>query len=320
MIDYTIYYKERFRPEELMLAGSWDVLLSAYDQSTRAQAVFDGLQAVQKKRFALPEYGFSNDELPADVQRIERGANDDEATVLSEILTALGDLDSRRLCVDISGFISNYVLVLLRLLYDKGINKFDVVYAEPIRYKQKEETRFSDEVVLDVKQLPGYEGVHDPDTTSDLLVLNVGYDHKLVAEVANQKEHSKKVQVFGLPSLMADMYQENLLRARHAAEALGGQANLPENYRFAPASDPFVTAAVVAEIVRAHRAERGTANVYLAPLSTKAQTLGVGLYFLSECVRENVATSVIYPSYRRHERETSDGVSGLWRFSVELPR
>lgn len=319
MIDYTIYYKERFRPDELVDAGQWDVLLSAYDQSARSQAVFDGFQANSKKRFALPEYGFSAEELPEDVQRLDRGENDDEATVLAEALRSMGDLENRSLCVDISGFISNYVLVLLRLLYDKGIKRFDVVYAEPIRYKAKEETKFSDEVVLNVKQLPGYEGVHEPDTSSDLLVLAVGYDHKLVAEVANQKEHSKKVQVFGLPSLMADMYQENLLRARHAAESLGAEANDPENYRFAPANDPFVTASVVSEIVREHREEHGSANVYLAPLSTKAQALGVGLYFLTECVREGVATSVIYPSYRRHERETSDGVSGLWRFSVELP-
>jgi hypothetical protein len=319
MIDYTIFYKEHFRPDELSGAGSWDVLLSAYDQSSRSQAVFDGLQASQKKRLALPEYGFADAELPADVHHMQRRADDDEATMLSAILTSLGDLRDRRLCVDISGFISNYVLVLLRLLFDQGVKRFDVVYAEPVRYKAKEATKFSDEVVLDVKQLPGYEGVHDPDTTSDLLILAVGYDHKLVAEVANQKEHSKKVQVFGLPSLRADMYQENLLRARHAAESLGAEANDPENYRFAPASDPFVTAEVVADIVRAHRQEHGSANVYLAPLSTKAQALGIGLYYLTECVRETVATSVIYPSYRRHERETSDGVSGLWRFSMDLP-
>jgi hypothetical protein len=114
------------------------------------------------------------------------------------------------------------------------------------------------------------------------------------------------------------MYQENVLRARHAEDAVG-KATDHDRHRFAPAYDPFVTAAVVAEVVREHRKTHGSANVYLAPLSTKAQALGMGLYFLAECAQQAVPTSILYPSFRHHERETSTGVSGAWRYTVELP-
>jgi hypothetical protein len=318
MIDYTIFYKDRFRADELTHAGEWDLLLSAYDETTRCDVMFKNAKAEKKVCWALPEYGFSQAEVPTAVSRIGREADADEMELVASHLRELGDLSNLRLCIDISGFISHYVLVLLRVLYDLGVKRFDVVYAEPVRYTAKEQTKFSDETVLEVRQLAGYEGVHGTNTTRDLLVIAVGYDHRLVSEVASQKEHAKKVQIFGLPSLRPDMYQENLLRARHAAEAVGSDASDPENYRFAPANDPFVLASVVSEIVREHRKDYPSANVYLSPLSTKAHALGMGLYFLTECAASPSPTSVIYPIFRKHERQTSDGVSALWRFKIEL--
>ena len=148
-------------------------------------------------------------------------------------------------------------------------------------------------------------------------MIAVGYDYRLVAEVANYKEHTRKVQLFGLPSLRPDMYQESLLRSSHVSEAMGPEASEPRHFQYSPAYDPFVTAATLSRIVRRHREDHPNSNVYLAPLATKAQALGFGFYFLRECVA--TATSIIYPICGKYERETSEGISGVWEYHIELP-
>jgi hypothetical protein len=146
--------------------------------------------------------------------------------------------------------------------------------------------------------------------------LGAGYDHELIARVAESKEHARKLQIFGLPSLRADMYQENILRAHRASEAIGGGEELsPINY-FAPANDPFVTADVLGEIVRAANAKRTITNLYLSPLATKPQVLGFCLYYLAEW--RSKPGSMLFPFCRRYSRETTKGLSRIWKYSVEL--
>jgi len=317
MTDYTIFFKERLAPGALQeREGAWDVVIGAMDGSERSKASFAAIAAKRKVLVAFSEYGFTSAEVPSEA--VTTAGNVDAIETAAAILDPLGDLTDCKLCLDISGFIPYHVLAFVRLLLERGIVAFDVVYTEPLRYRAKEETKFSDELVLNVRQLAGYEGVHLPDTSHDLLILMVGYDHALVAEVASAKEDARKVQVFGLPSLRPDMYQEGILRARRAAEAVGGAASDPHTFRFAPASDPFVTAGVLQKIVGEHRERHPDSNVYLSPLSTKAHALGVGLFYLTEC--RETPTSVIYPICERYERITSEGVSGHWLYSVELPR
>jgi hypothetical protein len=315
MIDYTIFFKERIPQGALQAQETdWDVVIGAIDGSDRSRLSFEAARAKEKVLIAFPEYGFLPAEIPDGA--VATAAEADAIETAAAVLDPLGDLSGRRLCLDISGFIPHHVLAFLRVLLERGLAAFDVIYTEPLRYRSSEETRFSDEIVLSVKQLAGYEGTHLPDTSHDLLILMVGYDHALVAEVASAKEESKKVQVFGLPSLRPDMYQEGILRARRAAEAVGGAASDPRTFRFAPASDPFVTAAVLQTIVGEHKTRHPNANVYLSPLSTKAQALGVGIFYLTEC--RETATSIIYPICQRYERVTSEGVSGHWLYTVEL--
>jgi hypothetical protein len=316
MIDYTIFFKERLAQDELRARRTeWDVVIGAIDGSDRSRSSFEATAANKKVLVAFSEYGFVPAEIPVDAVGTASGVDAIEAA--AAVLDPLGDLQDCRLCLDISGFISHHVLAFVRLLAERGVTAFDILYTEPLRYRAKEETKFSDERVLNVRQLAGYEGVHLPDTSHDLLVLLVGYDHALVAEVASAKEDSKKIQVFGLPSLRPDMYQEGILRARRAAEAVGGAASDPHTFRFAPASDPFVTAAVLQKILGEHRTRYPTSNVYLAPLSTKAQALGVAIFYLTEC--RDTPTSVLYPVCERYERITSEGVSNHWLYTVELP-
>ncbi|HEY3807669.1 MAG TPA: hypothetical protein VGL61_33940 [Kofleriaceae bacterium] len=313
MNEYLLFYKKRIDVKR-RTRERWDVLISAYNSSERVKRLHALVDAQEKHWILLPEYKYEQNERPPSNAHV--GAGEDEEVVMSAFIDAIGGLAGRRVVVDITGFINSYVIVLLAMLGQRGVTRVDVLYGEPERYLNSERTRFSGEDVLQVRQVFGFEGVHTNDTSKDLLVIAVGYDWKLVSEVAASKEHAKKVQIFGLPSLRPDMYQESLLRSRMVAEALGPEASDPRNFQYAPASDPFVTASVVSAIVRGHRDEYPRANVYLSPLSTKVQALGFALYYLREC--QNTATSIIYPLCGTYSRETSEGLASAWQFVVEL--
>jgi hypothetical protein len=210
-----------------------------------------------------------------------------------------------------------HLLVMLKYLTLNGVKRFDAIYSEPLRYAKKEKTRFSDEVVVEVRQVSGYEGNHSPDTSKDLLVIGAGYDHVLIAHAAEYKESARKIQLLGLPSLRADMYQENVLRAYRAAEQLGSNAADDSDTYFAPANDPFGTANALAEILARASKNQPLTNLYLCPVATKVQVLGFGLYYLTEWVGRN--GSIIFPFCRTYARETSVGLSRVWWYQVELP-
>jgi hypothetical protein len=209
------------------------------------------------------------------------------------------------------------LIFLLRWFADNGVKRFDALYSEPVVYSNREQTRFSDEVVVAVRQISGFEGTHNPDTSNDYLIIGAGYDHQLIAQVAENKEASMKIQIFGLPSLRADMYQENVLRAHRAEEAVGRHTVDESSSYFAPANDPFVTAATLREIVGRISVRKPITNLYLSPLSTKPQVVGFALYHLTE--QRNNATSVIFPFCDAYDQETSTGVARIWKYTVELP-
>jgi hypothetical protein len=117
----------------------------------------------------------------------------------------------------------------------------------------------------------------------------------------------------GFPSLQADFYQENVLNAHRAAEAVS--ATNENHPLFAPANDPFVTAAVLHETVTEQRS-RGAKNIYLCPLASRPQALGFALYYLYEARDEPV--SIIYPFATRYARETTTGIARIWKYRIEL--
>lgn len=135
--------------------------------------------------------------------------------------SAVSDAAGKTVGIDITGFIRPYLIFLVRWLAEQGVRRFDALYSEPVIYSKREQTRFSDETVVEVRQIAGFEGTHNPDTSNDYLIIRAGYDHPLIAAVAENKELSRKIQIFGLPSLRADIYQENVLRAYRAEEAVG---------------------------------------------------------------------------------------------------
>lgn len=316
MPDYSICYRKWWRAEDAWPTDSWDVLISAFNSSDRVQFVFEKAMARQKHWFISPEYRYARTELPAN-GRCFVLPDADEATVVGTYFSdAKLDLTNLRICIDITGFMRPHLLVILKHLVMNGVRRFDALYTEPRDYVNKENTKFSDEVVVDVRQIAGFEGNHIPDTQHDILIIGAGYDHALIQHVAEWKEDARKLQVLGLPSLRADMYQENVLRVQRASEQLGRSGTGTVDTFFAPANDPFVTANVLAEIYDyAGRAGRVT-NMYLCPVSTKVSVLGFGLYYLTEWTGKNA--SIIFPFCRTYTRETSKGMSRIWSYRVEL--
>lgn len=313
MIDYTVYYKSKYRPDENWTANhQWDLLISAFNQSERVQRIFEDANALEKHWWILPDYDYQPDEYPK-IGACFNPSSQHEAEFVQEYFEkAAPDISNIRLCVDITGMMRPHLLFLLKYLWIKKVRKFDVIYTDPVRYEKKHETAFAGEVISEVRQVAGYEGDHVPDTSNDFLVIGAGYDHQLIAHVAESKAKTRKIQMFGLPSLQADMYQENVLRANRARVAVG-------DYRpcFAPANDPFVTASVLAETLKNLEAKKTITNLYLSPLATKPQVLGFGLYYLSE--RQDTAASIIFPISKKYNRETTRGLSKIWRYVVEFP-
>ena len=321
MIDYTIFYKSELPidkdwPEE----ANWDIFISAYNSSDRVNKVYNQVKAATKHWLILPDYKFEDGQIPSKDTFIFSDKNEGEFIRNYFNDANIQEIQNQKICIDITGFIKPYMMFILRWLKHLGVTKVDILYSEPGHYAKKEKTTFSDGPVEEIRQVAGYAGLHRQNTTNensnDLLILGSGYDDELIAQVAEQKSNAKKVQLFGLPSLRPDMYQENILRAHKAAESVGGDIRNDRRSYFAPANDPFVTAAVLRDIFERESSRSPLTNVYLSPLATKPQALGFTLFYLAECIDEPV--SMIYPFCNSHAQETSIGISRIWKYDVEL--
>lgn len=292
----------------------WGVFVSAYNDTERVRAVFDRVEARRKRWWLLPEYAYDEaDGCPPDAFA---SSLNDEADFVDAALASTGlDGGSGRLCIDITGFLPQHILYLLRRLPPLGIPRFDMMYTEPLGYTQRADTIFSLGDVDQVRQVAGFGGPHVTDMSKDVLIVGVGYDHNLIDQVILNKESSHLVQLQCLPSLSADMYNESLLRLDRLL--LPSKVRVDEQLFFATANDPFVTASVLADAVAMiRRARQGITNLYLSPLATKPQALGFGLFYIRECLR--TATSIIYPFSARHSRGSSTGVGRSWLYPIDL--
>lgn len=295
---------------------SWDIFISAFNDSQRVRSVFANFPAKAKRWVVLPEYNYSSAETSTlqDTVILDSGAN--EADVILAIAKAVGtdNLCSSRICVDMTGFMRPHILYLVRYFYDQGVREYDMLYTEPAHYARKENTRFSNEEIESVRQVMGYEGMHEDEMRSDVLVIGVGYDHALVSRVVNDKDGSRLYQLLSLPSLSADMYQESILRLDKTGSIFN--KDMEDRIFFASANDPFVIAAELSEKIQEIRDRGQVTNLYLCPLATKPQALGFSLFYLKELV--DSAASIIFPFAKHYDRETTKGVGRTWLYEVSI--
>ena len=294
---------------------SWDVLISAFNGSERVEFVYQRVEARHKVWIIHEEYAFKEEEMPREEKFECKAVDEVEMLRFWEewLLVRVEAGEAKSICIDATGFMRPQLLFLINLLKKKGVSTFDIIYAEPQYYRNKDNTVFAGSYVEDVKQVIGYEGQSDESGSREVLIIGAGYETNLILEVAEEKDQAKKLVVLGLPSLRPDMYQQNAWRAWRASDAVSRETS---ERHFAPAADIFGTATMISELIEKEKRKGDLNHIYLAPLSTKAQAVGFALCILCEYEDQNV--SIIYPFTREYEKETSVGVARIWRHTIEL--
>lgn len=311
IMDYNYFKKEKFDSmEELIAVEAYDCLISSYVKVDRIK------EASQKIPCKEIWWVCTDSNVPEEIKnnRIFNITDDSDGGITK----ALTEARYYKVCIDITGFIVPQLLLLLRFLQINGFHLIDVIYTEPNQYKNDENTQFSD-IPLEVKQVLGYAGQHISNMKNDLLVIAAGYDHSRIIDVASVKKSAKnKILLFGFPPTSPGMFQENILRVYRAEAAVGSDCfkNMEMNI-FAPANDPFSTAQALKEFMEHPRKESFT-NVYFSPLSSKPQALGIALFYIWEKGWEK-EWSIIYPFCGKYNEDTTQGISKIWRYKVELP-
>lgn len=310
MIDYTYQYKFALQIGDLQ-NENWDLFISAFNTAERVSGVFDQIVSIKKDWLVHSEYGFDPTIIPPSAFQCESQREDE---YIIKYFEGLGPIDyqTSRICVDVTGFMRPHMMYIVNYLKIRGVRKLDIIYTEPGHYSSLDQTKFSSEHVYEVRQVAGYEGFSNNDTANDFLIVGAGYENRLISEVAEEKEKASKAIVLGLPSLQADMYQQNVLRAHAASDSLGDV----KRKVFAPANDPFATATIISQLVAEEEAVEGITNLFLAPLSTKPQALGFSLFFLRECASR--PATIVYPFSRNYSADSSSRIGRIWKYSLEL--
>lgn len=326
-MDYEIFYKKKIEKDEIeqkLSSEKFNLFISAYNESNRIKYVFDNVIAEKKHWLIFPEYNFSQldlielNELNVEIFNFseKKYLNNEDLILVDYVENNIETLNNGKVLIDITGFLRPHLVFLVRLLKIKQVSKISFLYSEPMIYKKKENTVFSDDF-KEIKEISGCLGSHNPETSNDILIVGSGYDFKLISRIANFKAESKKIQVLGFPPLQADMFQENILKAYQAEDEVSSRGfSLDDDIILSPANDPFVTAKLISDFIKKEEKRKKTTNIYLCPLSTKPQTLGFALYFVNECLNKPV--SMIFPYCSKYSSETTEGISRVWIYTVEF--
>ena len=312
-VRYSLFLRESLRDvRELDGYGPWDVFLSAFNAEERINSVFASVPASKKRFFQLPDYRTNGATNAGTILSLQGNT---ESEIVAEIVSMGGVEAGARVCIDATGVVRHYLPALMKGLALHGVHKFHLLYSEPARYGNKEETKFSSSEHIGVRQVFGFEGSHNTDTSRDVLIVGAGYEQSLITAVSDAKNHADKRVIYGFPSMRADMYQESVLSSYVSRESLGEKA--VKSPRFAPAYDPFVTAETLQSIVSEIESRDGRiSNLYLAPVSSKPMTIGFALYYLLE--RQDTSTSIILPFAESYSNRSAFGIGRIWIYYIEL--
>lgn len=319
-MDFNIFYKQRYKSLNELEKEDWDLYISAFNESDRVKKTFESVNAKQKIWIIHSQYDLKNESLPEKYYYFD--SSNGESVNIREFFAASGitseTINGARVCIDSTGLMRQdllfFILYLNRVLM---VTNFDIIYSEPETYLKSENTQFSKDTSGKVKVVQGFELTSERDQSNDLLIIGSGFDDKLIAEVAEEKKHAQKAQIIGFPSLQADMYQQNLYRVAMVDEMNAEETNI----YFSSASDPFETANTLKEIIekKEFKDKKKITNLYLSPLSTKAQTVGFALFYIYECFHNDREATILIPETLSYSDQTSEGVGDVWRYQLEFP-
>ena len=301
-MEYENLYRENIK--ETISQKSYDIFISAYNTSERIQHVYNQINASKKEYLVFPEYSFDNP--PANTKNIN------STKELKEFFDYI-DI-KKRIIIDITGFIRPYLIFLTKILKEGGFKKVGFIYSEPVKYKKAEDTEFSSGE-METKEVEGFAN-ESGEGDQKMLIIGAGFDKMLFSECINQYSvpTENRRLLIGFPSLSLDMYQQNMLRI-HEIENYS-----PNNFIYAPASHPFITAQAIEKTVREFKKEKSieegdVISIYLAPLSTKAQVLGFSLYALVNDVDD---VTIFFPYTQKYAQETTEGIARIWKYEIDF--
>ncbi|HET7117833.1 MAG TPA: hypothetical protein VFI29_15165 [Hanamia sp.] len=304
-MNYTIFYKTSYENGNIDCGDGYDLFVSAYDGCERTATIFDKIKSNKKIWIDFPHY--KNDLSEEHVYHC-KSFREDECFI--DLFTSIQLEANLKICIDITGFIRPHLIFFIKYLHYSGIKKIDFLYSEPQHYNNAEDTTFSG-FITEVKVIEGCGSpINIPDTDNDLLIVSAGYDDNLIARILQFKSKiKKKYFLVGFPSLQPDMYQENILKINKVKDSIGKKID-----KYAPAYDPFITAQVINEIVEENS---NHSNIYLSPLSTKPQALGIAFYYLWNFEKKPI--SIIFPYSNTYHPKTAIGIKKTWKYTFELP-
>lgn len=302
--------------------NSYDIFISAYTNEDIVQTTYKKIHANKKIWLIFPEYTIDENSIDGEkfiTDKIDE--NTKEADYISEMYNVYIAPDTKkRICIDSTGFNKPYLIFLIFLLKERGLQAVDILYTEPQSYPDGSKTKFSEDTISP-RDIVAFNEYFSGRGESDLFIVNVGYDSRLVNRVINDVR-AKIKPLLGFPSLQPIMYQGNILNLIKSKSDLGIEEN--EELLYAPANHPFITAHVISEYVKSYVTACDAdevKNIYLAPLATKAQTIGMALFYIFEKEKYNsmdISLHIRYPFTNKYSASSSQGYFRINQYTVEF--
>ncbi len=305
----------------------FDIFISAFNNEEMVLNVFNKIKSEEKFWLVLPEYKFTTEETS---ELVNTYFFKEEYNSLIEINCIknmfeqfnIQDLKNKKVCIDVTGFIKPYMIFLIEYLHEfENMDKISIIYSEPKKYEKKGNTPFSKNI-LDVRTIRNFTDYSGQQRKNDLTIINVGYDHKLVDKVIGDKKPKNKKVLIGFPSLQPDMYQENIVNLKQSMDL---NEDLKEDeFIYASANNPYSTARNISNSVTKYLNNKSSTkieNISLIPLATKAQTLGMILFFIFEKEKyeeKDISLNFTYPFTERYSSSAGVGLSKVNLYEIEF--
>ncbi|MDC4527804.1 hypothetical protein OHV52_18285 [Acinetobacter baumannii] len=315
MIDYDIFYRENLDINEIKELLSIDIFISAFNDSERVKRVFNEINAEKKIWFIQKEYHF-DENIILDLPNKITVDSCDESIQVEEIIKEIGaELEGKNIYIDCTGFMRHTLVFLIIRLGAKGCKNINIIYSEPSSYIDNDATRFS-ELCDEVRAIKGTS--RSKIGPKEAVLMSIGYDADLMSQMLNKYEGVKLYPLFSFPSLSADMFQHSIIKSSNIQFSSKGQL---ANYRnFAPAHDPFSTAKEISKIIK-RIANDNIYNIYLVPLSTKAQVIGHTYFWWKEREKlreDKININLTLPISSSYQSKTSHGIGRVWKYTLEM--
>lgn len=326
--DTFLYESCKDITDILNITETYDLFISAYNKEEMVRDVFEQINAKEKIWLLFPDYNLDKKDIAYDQDYIFSLKQEmtDTRLEMNFINKFINEYDlieqykGKKIAIDITGFVKPYMFYLI-LVLKNSFNKFDIIYTEPNIYLNHEDTKFSNDSATFTRSINGYD-TKSEQNKDDLLIINAGYDYTLVSRIAENKKSIKNNKILiGFPSLQPIMYQENILNFKKIADELDIHAS-EFNPLFAPANDPFETANVVDKYVEEYIITHpNISTIYLAPLATKAQALGIQLFAIYEKEKyelEGIDIKIIYPFTNGYAKDSGKNLFRINKYTLEF--